>query len=381
MSNESVPADPNVTPAASPAAISVPTRRSRRWLWFAGPALVLGGAAWMYVHGGRYVETDNAYVQADRITISPQIAGSVVEVLVHQNQAVKAGDVLFRLDPQPLEIALARAEAQLAAMGDMLQASRDDVRSAQAKLHSSESGVRWNQQVYDRQQELRKKGLVPQQSLDSAVHDLDESRADREVAQAALARVTSIIGGGVNAPVQDIPAYKVGMAQLAQAKLDLERSVVRAPVDGIIGKEDLQPGEFLAVGQPAMPLVATGQLWIEANFKETDLTDVAVGQSAEIEVDSYPGLRFKAKVASISPASGSEFSVLPAQNATGNWVKIVQRIPVRLVLDEALPSGKILRAGMSAQVEIDTGAENARMARLFGNSSVPVASAATAAHD
>ena len=156
------------------------------------------------------------------------------------------------------------------------------------------------------------------------------------------------------------------MAQLAQTDLDLRHAVVRAPVDGIIGKEDLQVGEFLNIGQPAMPLIATAQLWVEANFKETDLTHVAVGQPASVEVDTYPGRKFKAKVVSISPASGAQFSVLPAQNATGNWVKIVQRIPVRVVIEEGADA-PTLRPGMSAEVEIDTGRANAHYARFIGS--------------
>jgi membrane fusion protein, multidrug efflux system len=354
------------TSAPAPA----PRKRSNLLLWIAGPALVLGVAGYVWLSGGRYVGTDNAYVQADQITISPQISGRVSEVLVRENQAVKAGELLFRLDREPLQIAVQRLEAQADSVRSLLDGARNGYRGAEADLRSAQADLEHAQQQYTRVKDLRARGLVAQQALDDAANTVASTRGKRDSNTAAVARAQNMLGGLASADSETLPGYKLAMAQLAQAKLDLDHAEVRAPVDGVIGKTDLQVGEFLGVGQPAMPLVATGTLWVEANFKETDLTNVGVGQEADIAIDTYPGKHWKAHVASISPASGAEFSVLPAQNATGNWVKIVQRIPVRLALDarDGLPQ---LRAGMSAEVEIDTGAERSRYAHLFGSGHKP----------
>ena len=361
------------TETAAPAA--APRKRANTLLWIAGPALVLGLAGYFYLTGGRYVDTDNAYVQADQITIAPQIGGRVSEVLVRENQPVKAGDLLFRLDQEPLQIAVQRLEAQVESVRSMLDGARNGYRGAEADLRSAESDLQHAQQQFARVQDLRSRGLVAQQALDDAANAVASARGKRDSNSAAVAKAQSLLGGLPSANNESLPGYKLAMAQLAQARLDLSHAEVRAPVDGVIGKTDLQAGEFLSVGQPAMPLVATGNLWVEANFKETDLTNVSVGQSAEVAVDTYPGRHWKARVASISPASGAEFAVLPAQNATGNWVKIVQRIPVRLLLEPENGAPQ-LRAGMSAEVQIDTGRERARYSHFFGAAPVrePVAS-------
>jgi membrane fusion protein (multidrug efflux system) len=349
------------------AAAAPKPRRSwaRLAAWIAGPALVLGIGGWLYLTSGRYASTDNAYVQADRVTIAPQVGGRVVEVNVRENQPVKKGDVLFRIDPQPLEIAVARATAQLESVRSMLDAARSGYASAQADLRSASADLAYKQQQYERIKELRSRGLVAQAALDDAANNLAAARAKQDADNAAVAKAQNLLGGLPQTPDEELAGYKLAQAQLAQARLDLDHATVRAPMDGTIGKTTLQPGDFLAVGQAAMPLVAN-TLWVDANFKETDLTHVRVGQPATIEVDTYPGTKWKAHVASISPASGAEFSVLPAQNATGNWVKIVQRIPVRLAIEQPEQGGMILRAGMSTTVEIDTGAQNSILGHWRG---------------
>lgn len=347
---------------------ATPARR-RNWmrslLWIAGPALVLGIGGWLYVTSGRFAATDNAYVQADHVTVAPQIAGRVVEVNMRENQAVTKGDVLFRIDPEPLEIAYARMQAQVESVGSMLGAARSGYASAQADLRSAQADLVYKQQQFQRMQELRGRGIVAQQLLDDAANNLAAARAKLDGESAAVAKARGMLGGLPDTPNEQLAGYKLALAQLAQARLDLDHAIVRAPMDGTIGKTHLQPGDFLAVGQAAMPLVAN-TLWVEANFKETDLTHVAIGQPATIEVDTYPGTKWKARVASISPASGAEFSLLPAQNATGNWVKIVQRIPVRLAIEDAGHDGMVLRAGMSTVVEIDTGRQNSILGRWQG---------------
>ena len=340
-------------------------KRSRKRLlaWIAGPAIVLAIGGYLFLTGGRFVSTDNAYVEADRVTIAPQVAGRVVEVLVRENDAVKAGDLLFRIDEEPLKLAVERAEAQLGAAGDVLSASRATFQGAEADLRSSSASLTFAEQQFQRMKELKEKGLVAQKQLDDAANDLSTKRAKRDSDRAALEKARSMLGGAFTTPANQLSAYKVMEAELARAKLDLEHAQIRAPIAGIVGKTHLQPGDFLAVGQAAMPLVAAGKPWVDANFKETDLTHVTVGQTATIRVDAYPGREWRARVASISPASGAEFSVLPAQNATGNWVKIVQRIAVRFDI-EAAGGGPPLRAGMSAEVKIDTGKEHSPIGRL-----------------
>jgi len=347
-----------------------PKKRRNLFLWILGPAVVAGVAGYMYLTAGRFVATDNAYIQADHATIAPQISGRVVEVLVRENQSVKTGDVLFRIDPQPLEIAMTRLQAQMESVRSLLDAARAGYRSAQADLQSAEEALRVNERQYERMKELRTKGLVAQKDVDDAANNYANARGKRDSDVAALSKAEGLLGGLPDTKNEDLAGYKLVQAQYEQAKLDLEHATVRAPIDGVIGKENLQPGDFLVAGQAAMPLVATKSLWVDANFKETDLTHVSIGQPATIEVDTYPGRKWKAHVASISPASGSEFSVLPAQNATGNWVKIVQRIPVRLAIDDQ-DDGPTLRAGMSSVVEIDTGRQNSLLGRIQGASGAP----------
>jgi membrane fusion protein, multidrug efflux system len=361
---------------SAPIAEPAPAKKSRKnrnlILWILGPALVLCIGGYMYLVGGRFVSTDNAYVEADHVTIAPQISGRVSEVLVRENQAVKAGDVLFRIDSQPLQIASARMRAQVDSVHSLLNAARNGYSSAQADLRSAEEALRINQRQYERMQEMRAKGLIAQKDLDDASNNLASARGKRDSNAAALSRAENLIGGVPNTPDEQLAGYKLVKAQFEQSELDLEHATVRAPIDGVIGKQSLQPGDFLAMGQAAMPLVATKALWVDANFKETDLTHVGVGQGATVEVDTYPGKKWQAHVASISPASGAEFSLLPAQNATGNWVKIVQRIPVRVMIDDQ-ERGPILRAGMSAIVEIDTGKQNSLLGRLQGAHDEPAA--------
>ncbi|MBL0165319.1 MAG: HlyD family secretion protein [Xanthomonadales bacterium] len=341
-------------------------KRGNRILWIAGPLVVAVIAGWFYITSGRYTSTDNAYVQADQVTVAPQIGGRVVEVDVRENQQVHKGDLLFRIDAEPLQLAVEQMEAQIAAAADYLNASRDTFRSASADLRSSDATLRNHEAQLKRIRELRTKGLVAQKALDDATNDVATARGTRDSDAANLAKSKTMLGGAVDTPLQELSGYRVAMAQLAKAKLDLSHAEVRAPIDGTIGKMHLQAGDYLNVGQAAMPLVSN-TLWVEGNFKETDLTHVRVGQLAEIEVDTYPGQKWKATVTSISPASGSQFSILPAQNATGNWVKIVQRIPVRFSIEAANHDGMILRAGMSADVEIDTGKEHSLLGRWTTN--------------
>jgi membrane fusion protein (multidrug efflux system) len=342
---------PNETAPAQASAAK--PRRSNRWLWIAGPLLVLALFGWEWLAGRGKAETDNAYVKAERVMIAPQVSGRVVEVLVSENEAVKKDQLLFRLDPEPLRIAVDAAQAKLDQVADSTGANRASVHEADSALRGAEDALRWAQEDYARQVSLLKQGVGIRKAVDDALHVLNGARATRDSAVAAREKSRMTLGGKDGAPAEQLPEYRAALAALEQTKLDLQHADVRAPEAGIVATHDLQVGEYLAVGQVAMPLVASSQMWIEANFKETDLRKMRVGQTAKMRVDSFPGAVWTARVASISPASGSEFSVLPAQNASGNWVKIVQRIPVRLEFTQAPVNAPVLRAGMSADVTVD----------------------------
>lgn len=360
-------ADSERSAAGSVPAEGAPGRWRRRVLWIAGPALAALIGGYFYLTAGRYVSTDNAYVAADQVTIAPQVAGRVVEVAVRENQAVRKGEVLLRIDPEPLELSVAALHAQLRAVGEYLASTKEGYRAALADLGSSAATLDHDVVQWQRLQDLQARGLVAQQALDDAANDVAVARGKRDSDAAAVAKLRTLLGGDVDRPVRQLAGYKAMEAQLARSELDLEHATVRAPMDGVIGKTSLRPGDFLQVGQAAMPLLATDS-WVDANFKETDLTHVAVGQPATIRLDAYPDYRWHGRVASISPASGAAFSLLPAQNATGNWVKIIQRIPVRLVFTDEDDAAPRARVGMSAEVEIDTGARNSLWGRWFDRS-------------
>ena len=323
------------------------------WAWIAGPLLVAGFFGWEWFASSREVDTSNAYVKADRVMVSSQIPGRVLTVAVAQNQLVKKGDLLFQLDAEPLRIALEQAEAKLAQIDNNANATRAQVRGAGSSIAAADETTRWAEKDLARMQDLAARQLVPRKMLDDARHALAEARRQHEAAVAVRSEAAAALGGNAGTPSAALPEYRSALAAVEKARFDLAQASVFAPVNGVIGNHDLQPGEYLNAGQVAMPLVATDPVWIEANFKETDLARMRIGQSAQVRVDSYPGVRWNARVASISPTSGSEFSVLPAQNATGNWVKVVQRIPVKLELTDATPHPQVLRAGMSATVKVD----------------------------
>jgi membrane fusion protein (multidrug efflux system) len=287
--------------------------------------------------------------------VATDVSGIVSEILVHENQRVEKGGVLFRLDDEAFRIALAGAEAKLGTVRTELATLQATYRQNLAQIEQTKTDVVFYQTTYQRQLELSRRGAGTQAALDQAKRDLDTAqervRVDERQADATLAQ----LGGDVNGPIESHPRFLQAQSDVDKAKRDLNHSVVTAPMAGIIANADaLQVGEYLPAAQPAFNLVATDHVWVEANPKETDLTYMAAGHTAEISVDAYPGREWKATVASISPATGAEFSVLPAQNASGNWVKVVQRVPVRLLVET--PDGSPpLRSGMSVEVSIDTG--------------------------
>jgi membrane fusion protein (multidrug efflux system) len=332
-------------------------RRRRRWLrpllLGAGPLLVALGAAAAYLGGGRYVETDNAYVKADKVAISAEVAGTVRAVPVRENQRVGAGEVLFRIDDAPFRVAVARARAYLARVANELAAMKAGYRQKQSEIDLAQTNLAYADREYRRQAGLADRGFISPAALDDHRLKLEQAQRNLATRQEELRQIAANLGGSADLPVEQHPSWLAARADLERAQLDLARVEVRAPIDGIASKPP-KPGQYLAPGTSAMALVGTSEVWIEANYTETDLTYVRPGQQATIEVDTYPGRKWTGEVDSISPATGAEFSVLPAQNATGNWVKVTQRVPVRIAI-RGNGDDPALRAGMSATVSIDTG--------------------------
>ncbi len=334
--------------------IRPPKRRLKRLILLVVVPLIAALAVGVvYLKGGRYVETDNAYVKADKVPVSAEVSGTVREVLVDENQSVNAGQPLFRLDPAPFQVAVAKAEAKLAQVRTDLAALKASYREKQAEITLARTKYAFSQKDQRRQADLVAKNFISASKFDDAKQSTDLAEQQISALDQDLKRIAETLGGSVDSPVERHPSYRVALAELEQARLDLARAEVRAPLPGIVSKPP-KPGQYVAAGSMALALVVSGNLWAEANFTETDLTYVHPGQPVTIRVDTYPEAAWKGVVESLSPATGAEFSVIPAQNATGNWVKIAQRVPVRIKI-EAAPTMPQLRAGLSTIVEIDTG--------------------------
>jgi membrane fusion protein (multidrug efflux system) len=314
-----------------------------------------------YIMGGRYVSTDDAYVHAAKLMVSTDVSGLVGEVDVREGQAVKAGDVLFRVDPRQFQIALDNAKANLAQTALSIEAMKQDYKRMLDDAAAMQSKVDLDQVTFDRDEAMLKTSAVSKAEYDNARLNLDSDKARVESLRKSADVQLRRLGGSPDLPVEQHPQYQQAKAQVDEAQRQLDHTVVRAPFDGIATQVDaLQPGTYLVsqtaalTNTGAIALVSTNDLWVDANMKETDLTYVKVGDPVKIWVDSYPGHVWSGTVESIAPAAGSEFSILPAQNSSGNWVKVGQRIPVRVRLDPK--SEKLqLRAGMSVTAEIDTG--------------------------
>ena len=345
-----LPASLSPVPAPQPK-----KRRSPRLvLMLALPLLLAAGGGYVWVTGGRYQETDNANLQQAVVTIAAQIAGRVVETNVMDNGMVKAGDVLFVVDPQPSKIALEQADAALAAARISVEQLRANYSQAIAQQHMAANEVTFMQAEYDRQNDLSTKGISSRALLDEAQRNLAKARDQEQAAQEAVTGALAALGGKADIETDSHPSVLAAQAARDKAAYDLAQTTVRAPADGMISQAaSFKLGELVSENTPLFSLVETDEAWIEANFKETQLTNMKPGQTAEVELDTYPGRPIKATVEAIGAGTGAEFSLLPAQNATGNWVKVTQRIPVRLKVDPT--TDLALRTGMSADVTVDTG--------------------------
>ena len=317
------------------------------------PLLAICVGLYLYAAGGRYVSTDNAYVKANVIIISPEVSGRVTSVLVVDNQAVEANDVLLQIDSSPLEITLNRARAQMAVIRTELESLRADYGETVVQEQLAKDKVRYLDRRYKRQRKLLKQGLSSEEKHDEAKHDLQVARREVEIIEQRVQRVLAQLAGNERLPVDQHPRYLTAQTTYDQAAVDLKATTIRAPASGIVSNMKLQVGEYAQAGKPVFSLIQNQPIWVEANLKETQLTHIQPGQQATIVVDAYPDKIWESVVSSIAPATGAEFSILPPQNASGNWVKVVQRIPINLVITDQA-GGPQLRAGMTVSVRIDT---------------------------
>src|ERR1700676_4407795 len=367
-------ARPSAEPSHAPAAASsvTPKKSLRRPLMFAllPVALVIGG--YFYVTGGTVMSTDNAYVQADMVGLSTDVAGIVTQVLVNDNQKVAKNDILFKLDPLQFQLALDRAEAQVGNTRNDLVALQASYRNMQAQVGQAQKDVDFNTVNFQRQEQLIANNFTPRATFDTARNTLQGSQQKLASLQQQLAGLAANLNGNADAAIEDHPRYKDALAARNEAARQLAHTIVRAPFAGIVTNvPSLQPGQYLAAAAMAFNIVSTDHVWVQASPKETELTYVKPGQKVTVEVDTFPGQRWAGTVESISPASASSFSLLPAENTSGNWVKVVQRIPMRVRVSNA-PGKPALRVGMSVEVGVYTGHERGLpsfITDLFGSSS------------
>jgi membrane fusion protein, multidrug efflux system len=328
----------------------------KRWALFALlPIALIAGAYW-YVTGGQIMSTDDAYVEADKVGISTDVSGIVQDVSVTENQHVQAEQVLYRLDSQQFRIAVDNAKANLAQTALTIESMKRDYRRMLSDTDTQQAQVELDQLTYDRQADLVQRNVTPKANYDQARFALQADRSKvvslKQQAEVQLAR----LGGNPDIPANEHPQYLQAKAQLDEAQRQLDHTIVRAPFAGVVTNvPSIAPGKYLQASTTAFYLVATDHVWVDANPKETELTHVQPGQSVTVTVDTYPDLEWHSTVESISPAAAQEFQLLPAQNTSGNWVKVVQRIPLRVRVDTSDKSRPTLRAGMSVEVNVDTG--------------------------
>jgi len=346
-------------PIAPPSSTRAPPRPARRpwvrWALFALLPIALLGGAYVYVTGGQVTSIDDAQVEADKVGVSTDVSGIVKEVDVSENQHVEAGQVLYVLDDLPFRLALQRAEAQVGMTGDSLKALQANYRDMQAQIRQGQNDVGYYGTEAGRQQDLLSAHVASQSTYDTAHRNLENAEQKLASLTQQLAAIGANLNGEPGGPVEHDPSYLNAVAARDEAARELAHTVVRAPFSGIVTDvPSIAPGKYLPASTTAFYLVHSDHVWVDSDPKETELTFVRPGQPVTVKVDTYPDARWTGAVESISPTAAQEFSLLPAQNSSGNWVKVVQRIPVRMRVDTSanLPP---LRAGMSVEVEVTTG--------------------------
>jgi membrane fusion protein, multidrug efflux system len=349
----------NQTPAQPEPTSVAPQSPRRPWLrraLFLLLPLALVGGAYFYVTGGRFMSVDDAYVEADKVGVSTDVSGIVKEIDVKENQRVAVGQILYRLDDAQYRYALARANAQVGMVRDGLEALRANYRNMQTQIAQAKDDIDYFNSEFQRQQGLLTAHVASQSSFSAARRNLEDSQQKLASLTEQLAAVAANLNGGPDEPIEQNPRYLDAVAQRDEAARQLAHTVVKAPFAGVATDvSSIAVGKYLPASVTAFFLVASDHVWVDSEPKETQLTDVRPGQPATVTVDTYPGVTWNGVVESISPAAAEEFSLLPAQNTSGNWVKVVQRIPMRVRVDASDQKLPPLRAGMSAEVNVDTG--------------------------
>jgi membrane fusion protein (multidrug efflux system) len=340
-------------PEGTPGKEAAPRRGKGTALLFSVPLALVAIGGYFYLTSGETVSTNNAYVKQNIVSVSSDVAGRIMAVNVRENQMVKAGDILFQVDPEPYKVALAQADAAIASAQVKVTELQTDYSTSGVSVAGAQSDVTFTRSELQRQQELMNRGFTTRAKLQAAQNAFQNASLRVQLAQVDAQKAKAALATGAQVPGEN-PAIAAARAQRAKAQLDLTRTTVRAPVSGRISQADrLQVGQMMMTGLPAVSIVASDRSWIEANFKETNLARMYPGQPATVRLDAYPDTELHGHVESIGAGTGSEFSVLPAQNATGNWVKVTQRIPVRIVIDQK--SRRQMIAGQSADVTVDIG--------------------------
>lgn len=324
----------------------------RRLLMLSGIGIVAVVSGWLYITSGRFIATDNAYIKAAKTLVTPQVSGEIVAVYITDNQPVSAGTALFKIDPSSYLIAVEKAKADLAQAKTEVEKLKALLRQKTEDMERAKIDAAYQESEYQRKKPLSAKGNVSASTLDEAKRLRDLAYKNVGVLREEINGILAALEGNATINTSDHPLYRKALANLHDAELNLDRTTVTALNDAVVGSAP-HVGDFARVGVPILNMVKSHEVWIEANYKETELTNVKPGQSVAIAVDTYPDHHWIGQVESISPATGSEFSILPAQNATGNWVKVVQRIAVRINLVPG-PVELALRTGMSTHVSIDT---------------------------
>jgi membrane fusion protein, multidrug efflux system len=338
---------------------TVEPKRRRRWLrtilLLVVPLAALGAGVEFYLQGGRYVTTDNAYVGAQKILVTPEISGTVAEIKVAEGQMLKAGDVLFTIDRAPFELALAGAQADLLRAQNDFAVLKDNFASFDTQIALARETLGLRQSELDRKDQLLKTKVVAETDVEAYRINVQAAKSALETLLQNQRSVLNQLGGNAAATLDAYAPYLAAKASLAKAQWNLDQTVVKAPMDGIATQvSNIQMGRYLTAGATVFAIVSATDVWVDANPKETDITWLKEGQPVTVSIDAYPGHDLKGKVSSISPGTGSVFSLIPAQNAAGNWVKVVQRVPVRVTFAGGQDL-TLLRTGMSASVAIDTG--------------------------
>jgi membrane fusion protein (multidrug efflux system) len=333
----------------------MPLRALVRYTLFAlGVVLVLIGGFYFYLKSSRYPSTDNAFVKAYKVTMAPEVAGRLKALHVKEYQRVHKGDVLLEIDPETYEIAYRNALATLESTKTQIEALRQTYYQRQSELNRIHRDIAFYRREYERQKSLVARNFTSRTQFDTAEHDLRTAEENKIAAEHAMAQILATLNGDVNNPFEKIPLYQRAKAGLDRAALDLRRCVIQSPIDGITTQvSEIREGDYLNIGTPVFSVVEIDRPWVEANYKEDQLTHVRPGQDATFVVDMYPNVVWHGVIENLAPASGAEFALLPPENYSGNWVKVVQRIPVRIAinpLEHPLP----LRSGMMAVVKIDT---------------------------